>query len=466
MSPMFRHDTHFLSSGDNDIPIGLCYIAANLEKYGHEVKILDGQVVPEIENELEFIIKKENYEIIGFSSVTQTASGTIRLSNIVKKINPKITTIVGGVHPTVMGGEVLNQMPDIDIAAIGEGEITIVEILEYLQGKKHLNEIDGIAYRDEKNKIINNKKREIIKNLDDIPFPAYHLIDITKYTPPPGLFFRKPIVGMITARGCPFNCNFCADRVIWQGVCRLRKPESVLQEVELLAKKYGVKEIKFFDDTFTVNRKRTIEICEGIINLNLNIIWRCSSRVDSVDPELLLLMKKAGLRSISYGVESGDEEILKKMNKRIKLDQIRNAVKWSKEIGIETKGFFLLNYPGDTVETTEKTIAFSRELNLDFAGFNLIFPSYGTQVRKEIEENYEIDRDAWDNLDTPIGNEIYFHQKQLPAEYLKKAYHRAAIGFYLRPRAIWKAIKRIKNFEMLKSYIKGAIRLLKVKAKD
>jgi radical SAM superfamily enzyme YgiQ (UPF0313 family) len=462
---MIRHDTHLLSDQDNDIPIGLCYIAAVLKQAGHQVRILDGQIIPNVEFVLEKLLKENRYDLIGFSAVTQTALGTINLSKIVKTVSPGSLTIVGGVHPTVMGKEVLKQMPDIDIAVIGEGERTILEIVEHLQNRRALFSINGIVFR-QGAELFGTKPRELIQNLDLIPFPEYSLIDIEKYTPPPGLFFRKPIAGVITVRGCYYNCNFCADRVIWQKKCRLRGVDSIVDEVELLNKKYGVKEIKFFDSTFTINKKRAKEICSALIDRKLDIIWRCSSRVDTVDPELLKLMKQSGCLSISFGIESGDEETLKRMNKNITIDQIRKAVKWANDAGMEVKGFFLLNYPGDTIESTEKTLKLSRDLDLDFAGFNLIFPSYGTQVREEILKNHEINRNAWDDLNTPIGNEIYFYQKQLPTKYLMGAYKRAIKGFYFRPKTIFRAFKRIKNIEMLVSYLAGFVRLLKITARD
>ncbi|OGC08477.1 hypothetical protein A2230_08145 [candidate division WOR-1 bacterium RIFOXYA2_FULL_36_21] len=465
MSPMLRHDTHLLSDKDNDIPIGLCYIASVLKNAGHEVAILDGQITPCIEEKMISLIKTEVYEAVGFSAVAQTALGTIRLSELVKKHNPDILTIIGGVHPTVTGKEVLIQMPSIDIAVVGEGEITILELIDCFKNKRDFKSIDGIIYR-RGDDLIQTKPRALVQNLDEIPFPEYSLIDIEKYTPPPGLFFKKPIAGLITARGCLFNCNFCADRVIWQGKCRLRSAQSIVNEITLLVEKYGVKEIKFFDSTFTINRKRTQDICNLLIEKDLNIVWRCSSRVDTIDPEMLKLMKKSGCESISFGIESGDEEILRKMNKQITVEAVKKAVKWANDAGMEVKGFFLLNYPGDTVESTEKTIKLSRELDLDFAGFNLIFPSPGTHVRRQIEDHYEINQKAWDNLNTPIGNEVYFYQKQLPPGYIMSVYKKAIRGFYFRPKTIFRAIKRIRNIEMLKSYFAGFIRLLKIKAND
>lgn len=467
MSPMFRHDTHYLSSQDTEVPISLLYLGAVLEKAGHSVKLLDGQILPdvELEKQIKESLLGENYQTVGFSATSPATSNTKKLSALVKKIRPDITTIIGGAHPTVVGPEILREMPHIDIAVIGEGEKTILELTEFLEGKRTLETIDGIAFR-KNEEIIQTKRRTLIEDLDTLPFPAYHLVDIPKYTPPPGLFFKKPTISIGTARGCPYHCNYCADTVIWQGRCRMHSAEYVVDEMEHLVKERGVKEIRFFDDTFTLDRERTIKICEELSKRKLNVIWRCASRADKVDLELLKLMKKNGCWSISFGIESGSEEILRKMNRTITLEQVKKAVKWSQQAGMETKGFFMLNYPGDTIETTEKTIAFSRELDLDFVGFNLTVPIKGTQAREEILRNYKIEPKYWDNWDTPFGNQIYFYQDDLPVEYLKSAYWKAIGGFHLRPKIILRSLKKIRSFTILKSYIAGFLRLFKIKVLD
>jgi anaerobic magnesium-protoporphyrin IX monomethyl ester cyclase len=176
-------------------------------------------------------------------------------------------------------------------------------------------------------------------------------------------------------------------------------------------------------------------------------------------------MHDAGCRSISYGIESGDDEILKKMNKGTTVAQARDAVKWTNEAGIQAKGFFMMNFPGETIETTEKTIALAKELDLDFAGFNLTVPHHGEKLKKLVEENYKINEKVYYNESSSIGNEIYFFQPGLPEEYLRNAYRRAAREFYLRPKFILKMITRVRSIEMVKSFVTGFLRLFKIKVK-
>lgn len=462
LAPMFEHKNHLLSSADSEIPIGLCYLGAVLEKAGHKVTILDGQLCPNTGRELESLLLKDDFDLVGFSAVTPSSSRAARLAKITKETKPNVFTVLGGVHATVTGPDVLNEMPEIDVAIFNEGEATILALIEYLRGKHILKTINGIAFR-ENGQIIQTQPRALIENLDSLPYPAYHLIDVFRYTPPPGLFFKLPIISMISSRGCPFRCNFCADRIIWQGRYRFRQPKAVVDEMEFWAKTYGIKEVKFLDSTFTIGRDRIVEFCHELINRNLGLLWRCSSRVDQEDLELLKLMRKAGCCSISFGIESGSDEILEKMNKNISVEKIKQTVKWSKEAGLETKGFFIMNYPGETVETTEQTISLSQDLDLDFAGFNLTIPYKGTKMREEAEKNCRIEPKYWDNPDSPLGNQIYFYQKDLPADYLKNAYQRAIRGFYLKPRVIWRNIKKIRNMKVLKSYFKGLLRLFKLR---
>lgn len=463
MPPIIIHEGYYSTSADFEFPVSLCYLAALIEKIGKEVKVFDGRLSQNLEEDFSRLLDEGNFDVVGFSTVTPSTTSTMRLAALAKKKKPGIITLIGGVHPTIAGPKVLEQFRDIDIAVFGEGEQTIAELLRNLEEKRPLEEVRGIAFRRD-SKIVQTGRRELIKDLDTLPYPAYHMVDVSEYGTNPGLFFEKPIIAIITSRGCPFDCNFCADTLVWQGRCRFRSPQKVVDEMQLLVEKYKVKEIKFFDDTFTANRKRAVEICDEILKRKLNVIWRCASRVDTVDLELLKLMKKSGCCSISYGLESGSDEILKRMNKRITVQDGRNAVKWAKQAGLLVNGLFMLNYPGDTKETTEQTIRFARELDLDYASFNLTIPHFGTKMYDEIKENYKVEPKVWDNPDAPLGNQIYFYQDSLPPDYLIKAYRRAALRFYMRPKIVLRSLLRIKSFAMLKSYIVGTLQIFKLRA--
>lgn len=463
MPPIAISQGYYSSGGDFEFPVSICYLAALIEKIGKKVEIFDGRLSKNLLKDFSNLLERGNFDIVGFSTVTPSTTNTMRLAAAVKQKKPGTITIIGGVHPTVIGPKVLEQMRDIDIAVFGEGEQTIAELLRNLETNQPLSDVCGLAFR-KGSSIVQTGRRELIKDLDSIPFPAYHLADISKYGTNPGLFVEKPIIAIITSRGCPFNCNFCADSVVWQHRCRLRRAQKVVDEMEFLVKDYRVKEIKFFDDTFTIDRARAVEICNEILKRNLRVIWRCASRVDRIDLELLKLMKKSGCCSISFGLESGSDEMLKRMNKGTTVQQGRTAVRLAKQAGLWVNGLFMLNYPGETVETVEQTIRFSRELDLDYAGFNLVIPHFGTKMYDEIKENYKVEPKVWDNPDAPLGNQIYFYQNSLPPDYLIKAYRRAGMWFYMRPKMILKSILRIRNLAMLKSYAIAALQLFKLRA--
>lgn len=455
-------DTKYLSSTDSAFPIGLGYIASVLEEEGYNVKIFDFQILKNTINKYKNILIKENFNIVGFSVATITKNNTLNLAKITKEILPESKIMAGGAHTSIYPGDLVENSREIDFEVIGEGEESVLELVRAVEGGKDFAGIKGIFYKS-KDKIIKNEPRDLIKNLDEIPPPAHHLFQLQYYNPPPGMFFKRPLLHMITTRGCPFNCIFCDDRKIWRGKCRQRSAENIVEEIEYLKKNFNAREIHFYDDTFTVNKKRIYSLCGLLKKKKINIIWRCSSRVDTVDEEMLKEMYSAGCRSISYGIESGDDEILKKMNKGTTVEQAKNAVRWTNKAGIQAKGFFMLNFPGETIQTTEKTIALSKELELDFAGFNLTVPHHGERLKKLVEENYVLNKKAYFNPSAKMGNEIYFYQPRLPEEYLKKAYKRAAREFYLRPGYIFRMLCKIKNFDMFKSYAGGFFRLFKIR---
>lgn len=463
MPYMEEDESKYLSSRDSAFPIGLGYVAAVLERAGHVVDIFDFQIQSNDLAAFVSKIKSRPWHIVGFSVTTATRQAAVHLARLCKQNLPDCFIIAGGAYPTVYPKALLSLSMDIDVEVIGEGEITVVELAEFLASNGELSAVKGIAYRAADNRLIQTEERPLIEDLDAVPFPAHHLFQLDFYSPPPGMFFRLPLRHIITSRGCPFNCIYCDDRKIWRGRCRMRSAENIVEEMALLQKKFGAKEIHFYDDTFTVNKKRIARLCQLLRENELGLIWRCASRVDTVTQEMLFDMYTAGCRSISYGIESGDNGILKRMGKGTTVSQARDAVRWTNNAKIQAKGFFMLNFPGDTIETTEKTIALAKELKLDFVGFNLTVPHHGERLSRLVEENYTINEKVYYS-DTPkLGNEIYFFQPGLPEEYLRDVYSRVVREFYFRPVYMLRMLGKIRNFAMLKSYVVGFFRLFKIR---
>ncbi|MCX5796292.1 MAG: radical SAM protein [Elusimicrobia bacterium] len=449
----------FIYSGDASFPIGLAYVAAALERDRHHVEIMDCQVLRNPGEKLLERVRRGGLDVIGFSTTIASIRSACDLAQAARRLDRSVCLMVGGAYPSVYGGkDVLLRCAAFSLAVIGEGEQTVVEVLDCLARGGDLERVRSVAFR-RGDEILETPRRPLIDDIDSIPSPARHLFDLAAYRDlAPGQFLRLPQLPILSSRGCPYHCEFCDDKAVWLGRVRLRAPERIVAEIEEMIRKYRVREIKFYDDTLTVSKERAVRLCRLLIEKRLDIIWRCSARVDEVDRELLGLMKRAGCRSISYGIESGDDEILKKMDKGTTTRQARDAVRWTNEAGIAANGMFILNYPGETVETVEKTISFAQSLDLSFAGFNLAIP-LGSRLREKIIRGYRLNQEVWDNP-SYSGTEVWFFQEGLTPEYLKAAYSRAARGFYLRPSYLIRALRSIRNMAVLKSYLRGFFRLM------
>jgi len=373
-------------------PNGLCYMASILEKKGHQVRIIDSILkkyhIENILNEIELF----KPEVVGISTVTQFLDGAIKICDLIKYKYPKILTILGGCHPSFLYNEILLNNINVDIIVRGEGEITLEKILHNYSTSNLFN-IKGISFR-YNGRIINNEQRELINDLDEIPLPAYHLLDMNNYKIS-DRFFDIGLIGnqgdnyctIITARGCPYNCIFCMDRIINNGIRRERSPENIIREIKLLVNNYNIKIIDFIDPVFTINKNWTKEICNLILKENINFSWICTTRVDLIDEEIIKLMKEAGCKIIFFGMESGIQMNLDFLNKNFKTHDIIDAVNIVKKFGVKVAGSFIIGIPGETKKMIFKTILFAKRLNLDNARFPILIPFPGTDLYKFLDKN-------------------------------------------------------------------------------
>ncbi len=345
-------------------PLGLAYIAAILRNYDHSVRIIDMNVETKSLKELEKTCEKEQPDIIGVSSTTITYSTCVNILKHTREILPSAIRIVGGPHASILPQDFINHS---EFVVVGEGEYTMLELVETLENCGNPSNVRGLVFKKDK-KIVKTGPRPLISDLDNLPFPARDLLPMEAYNDNKG--------AILTSRGCPFNCIFCNSHLIFGKKFRARSPKNVVDEIEHLVKKYNTQVIRIVDDMFTLDRKRVLEICEEILNRCLNIGWELTNgtRVDKVDKELLEKMHEAGCYRIYYGIESGSEKVLRMLRKGIKLDQVRRVVKWTKEIGIEVGGFFMIGGPGETVETLKETERFIDELNLDYVHLSIATP--------------------------------------------------------------------------------------------
>ncbi len=424
--------------------IGIASISAYLLDKGVEVNIIDPNAekleIEKIKNK----ISKLNPCIVGIPAFTEEIHSAAYTANIVKEVNPEITTVIGGPHSSAIPVETLQEFDSFDVAVFGEGELTFYDVAL----NKNFEDIEGIAFRTG-NEIKLNKKRDLITNLDALPFPAWHLYNLDNYRGgslisgfgKKGLDLELP---MENARGCPFNCIFCY-RICGKSI-RFKSPEKVVDEVERNVTEFRANKIHFVEGTFGVNKNLAKEMCNGLIKRGLHnkITWSSGGRTNVLDKELLSIMKESGCVYLGFGVESGDDEILKKIKKGITTQQIENIFELCKEVGINTEANFIIGHPYETEDTIVKTIEFAKKIKADHATFAILVPFPGTEVREMAEKGIgglKILSSDWRIYGKQIGGTLEL--KHLPLKKLIRLQTRAYKSFYLRPSKFLGFVSRL-----------------------
>lgn len=432
-------------------PLGLLQVGAVLKAAGHEVKFVDLAAENYDDAKLISAVKSFAPVLVCLTCVTPTFGEAVRLAGLVKN-NSAAFTVLGGVHATIASEECFKYR-EIDFLVAGEGELTIAELVLNLEkGEKSFSQIKGLWFRDGE-EIIKGELRPLIENLDDLPFPAWELVsDLNKYQPPDAL--RRPVMSIMTTRGCPFGCTFCCSKQIFGRRYRVRSKDSLIKEIKYYIERFGVKELHIMDDVFTLSKDRTIEICRAIQagKFDLTLSFANGIRADSVDQEVLQVLKDTGFQDLGFGVETGDEAILKSINKSTTKDSMRLAFKMAKSFGFNTWGFFMIGLPGETKATIKKTIDFAIELDPDFAKFLILKPFPGSEVFKDLDKSGAIKDYNYDNYGVytaPVH--------ELPGLSAKEMLHGqqwAYLKFYLRPKKIISHLFKIKSFTQLKANFK------------
>jgi anaerobic magnesium-protoporphyrin IX monomethyl ester cyclase len=404
-----------------NLPIGLMYIAAVLQRANFEVEILDafmteaafqengdaihvGMPFERIKQEIS--IRKP--DIVGIAGpFTCQIENTLKISDLTKEVNPKILTVVGGPHVSLVPEEFLDEAKNVDVAVIGEGEYAMLDVAQAFEGKKQLSEIKGIAYRQNGAAVVNHD-RPLIENLDELPYPAYDLVDVEQYLNPNKIgyrSFRDRAISMITSRGCPFNCCFCAVHLHMGREFRANSADYVLKHIEYVVDKFKVRNIFFEDDNLTLDIARFEAICDGLIAGKIKIGWETPNgvRADCLNLNLLKKMKQSGCQSVFFGVESGDQQILDNVIcKRLDLNRVVEVAKNCKDIGLKTGAFYIIGFPGETKENMQRTVDFALRLKRDFdVGMHLFMatPSYGTRLYEECKTKGYIKADlTWNSF--------------------------------------------------------------------
>jgi len=437
-------------------PLGLAYLAATLERSGYDVSIIDATALGLSHKQTASKLKSMKADVIGITSITPTISDAMRAVISAKEQVPDAATVMGGCHITALPLETMSACPSIDYGVIGEGETTFLELVKAIESGSGIERVDGVVHRRrgagkaDGDRISVNRMRRLTPNLDSIPFPARHLLPFDRYT----VLNERAIIGsIITSRGCPFNCIFCSSSLFYGRLYRARSPKNVVDEVEDLVQKYGLKYVEFIDDTMTVNKGRAESIAREIIKRRLDVSWGFGSRVDLVDEDMLRLFKRAGCDVFYMGIESGSDRIIKTLKKGITLDQVKSAIACAKKANMETVGTFIIGSPWETWDDAVRTINFARSCGIDYAQFTAMTPYPGTEVYEIARREGLIEEADWSKYTTvkPVMRTRYLSRDQV-GRLVGDAY----MSFYLRGKFLLKMVqtRRIKIIKpVMKHYV-------------
>lgn len=458
-------------------PLGLAYLAAVLEKNGYSVKIIDVSTEKFNWLEVESRIKNEQPKLVGISFMTTQIKEAIKIAKMTKKINPHIPVAVGGPHVTALPQQIMEEK-SIDFAIIGEGEITLLELVNKLIRNKGIKykDIKGIAYRKNKDVMI-TEPRPFIENLDSLPFPAWHLLPIKKYSVESvGANASKKIFNIISSRGCPYQCIFCGGPKIMGRRYRRRSPKNIVQELIYLKNRFGATQFDFQDDSVTVFEDSLREMCQEIIKNNLNITWICNSRVDILKLETLVLMKKAGCVRIDLGVESGDDKVLKRLKKGITVEQIKKAHQLAKKVGLVINSFAMVGSPGEDFSSVKKTARLMKEFGED-VNISICTPLPASELYQVAKKNGWLRTHDWSKYVTaptlvpdykPVMVTDKMNQEEilkawywLHAQLMRKKFQtRFGKFFFLNPRFYQDAPFKVRSFKEFIYKLKMGARLI------
>lgn len=414
-------------------PLNLMYLAAALEKDSISVKIIDDDLYQMGFEKVARLVSRIDPVMVGITATTATIKSALKYIKAVKSLLPNILTVIGGPHPTFMPLETLKDEDSLDVVVMGEGEETIVDLFTKYEkfGINEFSEVQGISYRND-DEISQNLPRPLIKDLDNIPFPARHLIPFKEYKTS-----KNQAGGIITSRGCVFSCNYCSSSLIMGKKYRTRSPENVVDELEELTDKYNIREIAFLDDIFMLNKRRAKAIADEIRERGIDLNFVTSSRVDTVKRDLLMSLKNVGMSTLYCGVESGSQRVLDLMGKGITLKHAEDAIKAAKDAGVDVMGSFILGYPGETSEEMDQTIDFSIKLDPDYSQFSILTPFPGTPLYYELKAKRLLATEDWSKY-TVLDSVIDYDNLGLSNKLVERKLAKSYLKFYLRPRYLIK----------------------------
>jgi len=437
-------------------PLNLLNLSAALLGGDYSVQIVDGVVLENFENVLKTIVSlRPRY--IGITSMTAHIHACGRLAEALKEMMPDTLIILGGIHISTLPEETMRIFPAFDIGVVGEGDRTIVNLLDKLENKEDLSLVPGLALRS-KGDVFLTPPVQLVDDLDALPFPAWHLLAgyVTAYQPTTSRRTRLPSAYLVTSRGCPFNCSFCSNTVFGR-TFRSYSVDYIMKMISVLSNDYKIKDLTIYDENLALERKRMVELCNRLIDAEGDLTWSCDARVDCVDDETLSLMYAAGCRSIWFGMESGNQNILDRYNKKITLKDCDRAVMLCRRNNIKATGSFIIGGPGETAETIKDTIRFAKRSQLDYFVPIFYTPIPGTFDYAKIRDYGTCDLNYYSATMTrptfaPYGmsvKDVYFW------------YIFSLLSFYSQPKILSRELKLIGLKKVLIIGFKIILNLLK-----
>jgi radical SAM superfamily enzyme YgiQ (UPF0313 family) len=440
-------------------PLGLAYIASFLRRAGHDVAIHDMRHSPLDRPDFTEVVRSFDPALVGMGLYTVTVPVAEEISQLVKGISEDITVVVGGPHPAGAPEESARN-PHFDLAAVGEGEQMMLDLVEALEAGTDLAAVAGLWFtrdpRDPSSELVTAPPRGWIEDLDSLPWPARDLLPpLDSYQMTMFQYAEWPATTIYTSRGCPYSCIFCERREILGNKFRVHSPGYVVDEIEHLIDHYGIREIFFYDDTFTLDKRRVKGICKELLARDITISWNISTHVNTVDRELLHLMRKAGCWQIAYGVETGDPRVMQDIMKGTDITTVRERIEWTVEAGIVAKGLFMIGHPTDSPESIDRTIEFARSLPIASANFKITTPFVGTPLRDMAADYGELAASDYRNFMGDPSTAV-FVTNGLTHEYLlgvqRRAYHR----FYSQPGRLLRIARSMAGRKNLSKWVEGA----------
>ena len=357
------------------VHLGLAYLAAYAREQHSDVtfQVLDTRVATAGETKKFF---RSSFDLIGITVYSPVYYEVIDIFNKVKKFHAKVPVCLGGPYVTTIRDEIFKKTP-ADFAVCGEGEITFSDLIHHLKGNKGLEDIAGLMYREQQGKVVINPPRSHIRDLNQLPLPAYDILPMERY----------PLHRMVTSRGCPYACSWCNSSSLWNQTYRTRNPENMVSEIELLLNRYGKKIFVFGDNSFNIDLERVEKFCDLLISRNIKILWSISLRADIMTQELAFKMKEAGCYNVAIGIESASNEILSRIRKGTTIEKISEGIKMMKNAGIEVLSQFVIGSPYDTLDTVKQSIEYAKNSGCDYTNFYTVLPFKGTRQWEYVKEH-------------------------------------------------------------------------------